>query len=104
MDQYVQLSAHLQRNFIGHAAEVPALADVGPWRGSFDEVPRPQLDEEVVRVILGIGAESAGGNAAEEEEGFQTVVKSEDDVDDGWSEDDFFAGYLGHVDADADPF
>lgn len=106
MDQYVQLSAHLQRNFIGHAAEVPALADVGPWRGSFDEVPRPRLDEEVVRAILGIGAENAGGGdgAAEEEEGGQMVVKSEDDVDDGWSEDDFYTGYLGHVDADADPF
>lgn len=94
-DQYVQLVAHLERKWAGRDEEVPALADVGPWTGSFEAVPRPRLRDEVVWGILGLGKSGVGGGGGAEEVG-------EDDVD-GWNEDDFFlTGYLGHGDGDGD--
>lgn len=108
-DQYFQLVAHLERKCAGN---VPALADVGPWTGSFEAVPRPRLRDEVVRGILGLGASSTAAAVGRAEEvdgggggaagGVPMLPKSEDDAD-GWS-DDFFTGYLGHLDGDGDPF
>lgn len=91
----------------GVEVEVPALADVGPWRGSFDEVPRPWLGEEVVRGILG----GLGGASAVEERGeeaIQPVFKSEGQDADGWNGNGsgaFYPGYsYSYLDGNVDPF
>ena len=50
-DQYCQLSVLLAQNWMVEDA-LPSLADVGPWIGSFDMVPAPNLPDEVLWTIL----------------------------------------------------
>ena len=50
-DQHYQLSVLLAQNWMLEDA-LPSLADVGPWTGSFDMVPAPNLPDEVLWTIL----------------------------------------------------
>lgn len=50
-DQYLQISALLAQKWMVEG-EVPSLADIGTWNGSFNMVPTPFLPEGVLWVIL----------------------------------------------------
>ena len=52
-DQHYQILCVLSQSWTG---ELPLLADVGPWYGSFDMVPPPNLPHGVVETILRIDA------------------------------------------------
>ncbi|KAM0804758.1 hypothetical protein BDR22DRAFT_885426 [Usnea florida] len=56
-DQHYQILIVLSRNW-GPQGELPLLADVGPWHGSFDNVPPPDLPDGVVDTILRLDAGS----------------------------------------------
>lgn len=60
-DQHYQLSVLLAQNWMLEDA-LPSLADVGPWIGSFDIVPAPNLPDEVLWTILN---PIAGGSGIE---------------------------------------
>ena len=49
--QYLQISALFAQKWLV-PGELPFLADVGPWNGSFNQVPTPNLPEEVLYFIL----------------------------------------------------
>ena len=50
-DQYFQIVALLEQNWLLPGG-APSLADIGPWMGSFNSVPRPTLPDAVVWMIL----------------------------------------------------
>ena len=54
-DQHYQILIVLSQSWVVDG-EPPLLADVGPWYGSFDEVPPPTLPDGVVETILRIDA------------------------------------------------
>ena len=49
--QYNQMSALLAQNWMV-PGELPTLADIGPWRGSFNMVPTPNLPDELLWIML----------------------------------------------------
>ena len=51
IDQYFQIVALLEQKWLLPGG-APSLADIGPWMGSFNSVPRPTLPDEVVRMML----------------------------------------------------
>ena len=56
-DQHYQILVVLSQSWTVDG-ELPPLADVGPWYGSFDEVPPPNLPDGVVDIILRLDAGS----------------------------------------------
>ena len=70
-DQYNQIADLLEMKWLVPGG-VPQLADIGPWNGSFDEVPTPHFDEGLVWSML----HPDGVGAAEE----SSAVGAEDDV------------------------
>lgn len=54
IDQYLQIVALLEQKWL-IPGEAPALADIGPWYGSFDVVPAPILEDGVMWSILNLG-------------------------------------------------
>ena len=55
-DQHYEILCVLSQSWAG---ELPLLADVGPWYGSFNMVPPPNLPRGVVETILSIDAGSS---------------------------------------------
>ena len=51
IDQYLQIVALLEQKWL-IPDKAPSLADIGPWGGSFEVVPAPDLDEGVMWSIL----------------------------------------------------
>ena len=49
--QFLQILTLLEKKWAG-PDEVPILADVGPWHGSFNMVPRPDLPDGVLEIML----------------------------------------------------
>lgn len=83
--QYLQILTLLEQNF--EPGNPPVLADVGPWYGSFSNVPTPDLPDRVLEILL-----HPNRNRGLEQ-------KREPD---GWS-DDFFGEYFeGNEHADGD--
>ena len=56
-DQHFQILAALSQSWEAEG-ELPLLAEVGPWYGSFNIVPPPNLPDGVVETILGLDAGS----------------------------------------------
>ena len=56
-DQHYQILVVLSQSWVLDT-ELPLVADVGPWYGSFDEVPPPNLPDGVVDTILRLDAGS----------------------------------------------
>ena len=57
-DQHYQILIVLSQSWVVNG-ELPLLADVGPWYGSFDEVPPPNLPDGVLETILRLDGGSA---------------------------------------------
>ena len=54
-DQHYQILIVLSQSWVVDG-QLPLLADVGPWYGSFDEVPPPNLPDGVLEAILRLDA------------------------------------------------
>lgn len=69
-DQYSQIVKLLEQKWL-LPCDVPFLADIGEWPGSFDEIPIPNLDEWTMWSILHQGAiatksdDAQGGSAVD---------------------------------------
>lgn len=50
-EQYLQISALLAQNWMV-GGELPLLADIGPWNGSFNTVPTPDLPDWLLEIML----------------------------------------------------
>ena len=57
-DQYLEVVALLEQKWL--MPEIPFLADIGAWHGSFDVIPAPNLDDGVMWSILHPGTTAIG--------------------------------------------
>ena len=82
-DQYYQIVASFKQKWL-LPGDVPWLADIGAWHGSFDDVPTPNLDDGVTWMILnpaGIApvSEAEGSWASSADNDGPEVVQSSHD-------------------------
>ena len=104
-NQFLQILTLLENKWMG-PDRVPILADVGQWHGSFNMVPRPNLPDEVLEVLLhptngpppALEASTREIGAGNVQTASNSYTGPEQDRDSsayssGWS-DDMFAEYL----------